>query len=167
MLKPRQAFGKALAHDVREILVEREGRRHLEVGKEILAFRKRHVAALGDAHRVPQRVGKILEGLRHLVRRLQKKLTAVVSQPLGIAHRFAGTDAQQDVVRVRVGFAQVVHIVRADEREVQIARNRRHTAVDDALIFDAVPLHLEEEVARTQDVAVRARGLHRFALLLM
>ena len=78
-----------------------------------------------------------------------------------------GADAQQDVVRVRVGVAQVVHVVRADQRQLQIARDGRQPAVDEPLLLDAVPLHLEEEVFGAEDVAIRAGRLDRLAFLLM
>src|SRR5438067_1619666 len=67
---------------------------------------------------------------------------------------------------VCIGLTQIVHIVGADERHLQIARNRRQPAVHDALLVDTVPLHLEIEVSWPQDVAIRSRGLTRFILLL-
>ena len=110
--------------------------------------------------------GKSLNDLRHLVGGLQEELLRVVAQPLRVAERLAGADAQQDVVRVRVGVAQVVHVVGADQRQLQIARDRREAAVDEPLLLDAVPLHLEEEVVRAEDVAIGRRRLDRLALLL-
>jgi hypothetical protein len=97
----------------------------------------------------------------------QKELLRVVAQPLGIAERLAGADAQEHVVGMRVGFAKVMDVVGADEREPEVAGDCRQAAVDHPLILDPVPLHLEEEVARPQDVAIGAGGLDRLLLLLV
>ena len=82
-------------------------------GARICVIRKRHVAPLGDAHRVQQRVGEILEGLRHLVRCLQKKLPAVVPQPLGIGERlgFPSVERQQPEASVLDLFVRHARIV--------------------------------------------------------
>ena len=68
---------------------------------------------------------------------------------------------------MRVGLAQVVHVVGAHERQAEILRDRRNAAVDDALLLDAVPLHLEEEVLGAEDVPVRGRRVARLLFLLV
>src|SRR3989475_11075351 len=68
---------------------------------------------------------------------------------------------------MRVAVAQVVDVVGADEAQAEIPRNRWDSAVDDALLLDAVPLHLEKEVVGPQDVLVRGRRVARFLRLLM
>ena len=65
-----------------------------------------------------------------------------------------------------IGLPEVVHVVRADERHVEIARDRQQPGVDDALLLDALVLHLEEEIAGAEDVAVSRRGLMRLARLI-
>ena len=115
--------------------------------------------------RVGERVGMVFEDLRHLLGRLQEELLRVVAQPLRIVEPLAGTDAEEDVVRVCVGVAQVVHVVGADEAEAEIARDSRDPAVDQPLLLDAVPLHLEEEVARAEDVAIGRGRFNRLAIL--
>ena len=165
LLQTRQPLPEPLARDVLEVFVEREAGRHVEIRQVALAFADHHVAALGDADRARQRVGKLLEDFRHLLRGLEKELPGVVPEPFRIVEPLAGTDAQQDVVRVRVALAQVVHVVRAHQRQIQIPRDRRNPAVDEPLLLDAVPLHLEEEIVRAQDVAVRRRRFHGLARL--
>ena len=112
-----------------------------------------YIAALGDAHAVLQGV-RGLKHRRHFFRRFQEELLGVVPQAFRIAERLPRADAEQDVVRVRVGLTQVMHVVGADQRKLQIARDRGKSRVDGALLLDAVPLHFEEEIVRPQNVAV-------------
>ena len=87
----------------------------------------------------------------------------MVAQPLCVVDDLARADAQQDVVRHVVGLPQVVHVVGADQRQAEIARERRQARVDDPLLVDALVLHLEEEVAGPEDVAIGGRGVRAFA----
>ena len=64
-----------------------------------------------------------------------------------------------------IGFAQVVHVVGAHEVQRQVLRHSRDAGVDDPLLLDPVPLHLEEEVLRTEDVAIRRRRRERSPVL--
>ena len=98
--------------------------------------------------------------------RLQIELVAVVAEPVRVVDRLAGADAQQDVVRPMIRVLQVVDVVGADERQVEVARDRRQPDVHDALVVDALVLHLEEEVAGAEDVAVGRRRVQRLRLLL-
>ena len=66
-----------------------------------------------------------------------------------------------------VGGLQIVHVVGADQRQPEIPGDRRQPAVDEALLFDPVPLHLEKEIVRPQDVAIRCRCFDGLAVLLM
>ena len=53
-------------------------------------------------------------------------------------------------------------VVGDDERQTQVSRNRLEPDVDDLLLVDALVLHLEEEVAGTENVAIgrsRVQGL--------
>ena len=85
-------------------VVEREARRHVEVRQVVpVPDSSVDVAALGDAHRVRQRLGIVAEDRRHLLGRLQEELVAVVAQPLRVVDGLAGADAEQDVVRLLVG----------------------------------------------------------------
>ena len=116
--------------------------------------------------RVDEGLGNVLERGGHFVGGLEEELPRIVAEPLRIAERLPGADAQQNIVRVRVALAQVMHVVGADERQVQVPRNRRQAAVDQPLLLDAVPLHLEKEVVRSEDVPVGAGGFDRLLFLL-
>ena len=104
-------------------------------------------------HRVPQRLRMILEHRGHLLGRLEEELIAGVAQALRIVDGLAGPDAEQDVVRLVIALLQVMHVVGADERQVEIARERQRAPVDDLLLLDALVLHLEEEIVRAENVA--------------
>ena len=91
----------------------------------------------------------------HLVARLQVELVAVVAEAIAIVDVARRADAEQDVVRHVIAVSQVVHVVGGDQRQAKIFGKRRQAAVDDFLVLDAVPLHLEEEVVLPQQVAKR------------
>ncbi len=120
---------------------------------------------LGDPDGVGHRLGKVAEHGRHLLGGLQVELVAVVAQPVGVGDRLASADAQQDIVRPVVGILQVVDVVGADERQVEISRDRCEARVHHPLFVDALVLHLEEEIASPENVAVGRRRLPRFRLL--
>ena len=71
-----------------------------------------------------QRVVVADEDVGHLLGGLEEELIAGVAQPLLVVDRLARADAQQDVVRLVVALAQVVHVVGRDQRQVQLARER-------------------------------------------
>ena len=156
-LQPRQPRREALAHHVLEVGVDGEAGRHVEVGQVVHARRQVDVDAIGDPHRVGQRVRELGEDLRHRFRRLQEELIAVIAQPIDVVHRLAGADAEQDVVRLVVVLAQVVHVVGAHHRQAEVAGDAGQAAVHDLLLVEALVLQLEEEVVGAEDVAVRRR----------
>ena len=120
------------------------------------------MAALGNAERVGERLRIILEDLGHFLGSLQIKLIPVIPEPLGVVHRLARPDAQQHVVRLEIGILQVMDIVGGDERQAQVFRDRLESGVDDELLVDTLVLHLEEEIARTENVAIRCRSRDGF-----
>ena len=165
LTQPGQPRVEAFPHHVLEVLVDRVRRRHVEVRQVALPLRELHVAAFGDPYGIAQRLWRVGEGGSHLVSGLEEELPAVVPEPLRIGQRFSSTDAEQHIVRVRVGLAKIVHVVGADERQAKIAGNRRQPRVHNALILDPVPLQFEEEVLPSQDVAIGGRGLDRLTLV--
>ena len=89
----------------------------------------------------------------------------MIAHPVAIVHRLAGADAQQDVVGFMVAMHQVVHVVSAHERHVQLARDRHEPLVHDELLVDALILHLEKKIAGAENVAERRGRLERLALV--
>ena len=166
LAQPRQPLRKPFARHVLEVAVDGEALGHAEGRQVVLSLRNRDVAALGNEQRVLQRVGDVLEDNAHLLGRLQEELIAVVAQALRIVDGLAGADAEQDVVRLMIALLQIVHVVRADERQVQLVRERQQASVDDRLFLDPLILHLEEEVVRPEDVAETAGRFERGTRLL-
>ena len=147
-----------------EVVVQRVGRRHGEIRQVVLVVRNIDAAPLGDPQRVRQRFRHLAEDLLHFLRGLQIELIAVIAQAIAIVDVLAGADAEQDVVRTMIAVRQVVHVVGRDERHVQLARDRHQPLVDDQLLLDALILHLEEEIARPENVAELRGGLERLPL---
>ena len=78
-----------------------------------------------------------------------------------ILERLVRRDAHEDVVRLRVLAADVVGIGRRDERDALVAPELRELGVHVELLAHPVRLHLEEERAGLEDVAVLARDAAR------
>ena len=154
-----EAAPEPFAGHVLEVAVEREGFRNVEVRQVVLVGRELHVASLGDGHGVRQRGRIVAEHRPHLVSGLQIELIPVVAQALLVADVLAGADAQQDVMRTAILLPEVVHVVGADEGQVEVAGHRQQPGVHDALLVDALVLHLQEEVARPEDVPEGRGGL--------
>ena len=157
----RQPLLESLARHLLEVLVQRRAWRHVEAGQVVDPLRDRDVAALGNPDRVRQRIGVVSEHRLHLLGGLEKELIAGVAQALGVVDGLARADAQQDVVRLRVALPQVVDVVGGHERQVQLAGQGQDALVDDLLLLDTLVLHLQEEVARAQDVAQPRRRFQR------
>ena len=136
LLQARQALREPVTRDMLEVRVDGEAVRHAEGRQVIHALRDRDVAALGDEQRVLQAVGNVSEDDAHLLRCLQEELVAVVAHALRVVDRLAGADAEQDVVRLMVALLQVVHVVGADERQVQLFGERQQATIDDLLPKD-------------------------------
>ena len=156
-----EAPPEPLPGHVLEVAVERERLRDVEVRQVVLVGRELHVAAFGDGHGVRERVRVVAEHRAHLVPGLQVELVPVVAQALLVGDVLAGADAQQDVVGAPVLPPQVVDVVGADERQIEVAGHRQEAGVHDPLLVDALVLHLEEEVAGTEDVPIGGRRLAR------
>ena len=139
-----------------EVAVDGEAFGHAEGRQVVLPLRNRDVAALGNEQRVLQRVGDVLEDNAHLLGRLQEELIAVVAQALRIVDGLARADTEQDVVRLMIALLQIMDVVGADKRKIQLACERQDPLVDDLLFLDALVLHLEEEIVLPEDVAKAA-----------
>ena len=129
-----------------------------KVREGILLARQRQVAALGDFQRPLHRLRHRPKHLQHLLGALEVELVGVELHPVGIADQLAHLDAEQDVVRVRVPFGQVVAIIGGDQRDAGLLRHPQQVGLDAMLLFQALVLDFQIEIPRAQDVAVLARG---------
>ena len=144
------------AGEIGQVLVARCSRRDLVRGEVVRAHGDFQVAALGDLHRIAERLLHFAEHRPHFVGRLEVELVARVLEAVLLADRLSRSDADQAIVGVGVGLSQVVAVVRGHEGQTFRARQADHLAVDEALSFGPVVLELEIEVSFAQDVLIRA-----------
>ena len=111
---------------------------------------------LGDPAGVEDRLELVGEEGRHLGGRLEPEVVRLELHPAGGVEVVAGADAQQDVVRLGLVLADVVQVVRDDERQAGLRRQPEELLVQPALLGQAVVLELEVEALRAEDVAVLA-----------
>jgi hypothetical protein len=167
VLEPLPELGRHLPVAIgqpgfREPAEERFGRRlplrQREDRQLVLVFEV-EVAEVGDRARLRQRGRQLAaEQPPHLLLRLEEHLLALVTQALRIVDRLPVPDREQHVVRLGIARVQVVEVVRHHERDPRRLRHVDHAAAGGELVGDVVVLHLEEEVALAEDVAVDARG---------
>ena len=127
-----------------------------EVRDPELAERELDVGHLGDAPGVPDRVGVVREERRHLGGRLHVELVRLEAHPVRRVEVVAGSDAEQDVVRLGLVGPDVVEVVGHDQRQARLRRQAQQLLVEPPLLGQAVILQLEEEAVLAEDVAVLA-----------
>ena len=122
-------------------------------------------AALGDRHRVVQRLGQLRpEKGVHLLRRPQVEV--VDAEPEGIVGVVGpGVDAQQNLMPFEVLRAQVVRVARRDQWNARIPGDAHQGLVDQGLLGERVRHDLQEEVALAHDVSVQKGPFGRLRLL--
>ena len=111
------------------------------------------VAALRDEQGVVAGLRQLGPHLAHLRRRLDVEVAGVEAEPLGVVHRGARADAEQDVVGVGVGGVDVVQVVGGDEWQVEGAGDAEEVLAEPALDGQAVVHDLAQVVAGPEDVA--------------
>ncbi len=153
-----------------------------QVRLEVLAFGRlepRHVEDVFFVHECLLEVWDELDRLRdlqcgvaclrvvakevaHLLRGLDVELLGVELQPLRVGEELPLLlDAEQHVVRARVGLLRVVGVVRGHERQPEILRERDQPRRHRVLVGQIVVLELDVEGALGEDVAEGGGGLPR------
>ncbi len=115
------------------------------------------VAHLRDPPGVPDRVEVVRELRGHLVRGLEVEVIGLELQPTGRVEVGGGPDAQQHVVGLVLGPADVVEVVGDDQRQVELRGETQQLLVEPPLLGQAVVLHLQEEPVLPEDLRVVAR----------
>ena len=116
----REPAGTLLAQ---ELLGARSGRQRV-LRQAHFAEVQRQAAAAGDLHRVGERLGKVREQRRHLLRAAQILLMRVAARPTGIGEQRAVVDAHPRLVGVELGRGEEAHVVGGDHRHAAAAGER-------------------------------------------
>ena len=95
---------------------------------------------------------------QHVVGRGHEEPVGLVVQAARVGEGLVGRDAHEDLVRLRVAAVHVVCIGGGDERDALALGQLGQPGVHLQLLGHAVRLHLEEEAAGLEDVAVLAGG---------
>ena len=134
----------------------------------ILAECEFDVAALRDAERILIRLRHVRKEAAHLLLGFEVILLAAEAHPVGIVHGLAHLDAHQHVLRVGVLRAEIVRVVRHDERKPRLACHAQQPLIDLPFLGKALILKLEEEIPRPEDFAVfQRRSLGSVIVVLM
>ena len=113
---------------------------------------ERDVAALGDQQRVVAGAGHLTPERAHLGGRLEVEVAGVELEPVGVGHRLAGLDAEQDLVGLGILFERVVQVVGGDHRDGQLAGQLDQVGMHPSLDAEAVVHQLAEEALLAEDV---------------
>ena len=130
----------------------------LEAGQVAAAQLELDVAHLGDAHRVGDGLLVLGQGGQHVVRRGHEEPVGLVVQAARVGEGLVGRDAHEDLVRLRVAAVHVVCIGGGHQRDALALGELGQPGVHLQLLGHAVRLHLQEEAAGLEDVAVLPGG---------
>ena len=114
--------------------------------------------AVGDPHRVLDRLRIGGKDAAHFIRTLDVEIVGVKLHPPFVAEGFAGADAEEDFVREGVVLLEIVGVVGADELQADLFAEARHHRNDLLLIGNAVVLDLQEKIVGAEDLFVLLRG---------
>jgi len=153
-----EAAVEPLAGELGEPLVLGDALRQLEAGQVARPQLHLHVAHLGDAHRVGDGLLVLGEGGEHVLGRGDEEPVGLVVDAARVGEGLVGRDAHEDLVRLRVAAVHVVCIGGGDQRDALALPQLGEPGVHLQLLGHAVRLHLQEEAARLEDVAVLAGG---------
>ena len=120
------------------------------------------VALLSHFQRVRHRLRDFGEARLHLFRRPQVELLLCVSHPLRVRKLRLRADADQAIVRVRVGLLHIMHVVGGDALQTELFRPRDEVLVHLRLLWQRVVLQLQVEIFRAERLL---EPVHRVASL--
>ena len=162
----RIALGKALAAHPAEVIEGFRAVRGLEMRQMVVVELKFDVAALRDLRRVLEGLVQLREARAKLLLRLDVEFVGGELQAVGLVDGLAGLDAEQDVLHNGVLAAQIVGVVRDDQRQASLPGELQQHRVDLCLLGQAVVLQLEIEIVRAEDTAVFQRDLLRAIVII-
>ena len=153
-----EALLQALSADLFEVAVNRVACGNGKLRKGIVDGLQLEVAALGNLHGALRDSGRVREQARHLVGSLDEELVGVKAEAFGVVNLRPGLHAEHHVVRMRIFAAEVVRIVGEDEGNVEFLFEAEQVGLNLLLLFEALILKFEIEVAAAKDVLILKRG---------
>ena len=84
---------------------------HLILWNLVIAKLKRYIASVSNFLCVLNGLCGIWEKRSHLLLALHEKLPAIITHPILVRHLFTGLDAQKHIMRLRIGFVGIVHVI--------------------------------------------------------
>ena len=160
-----EAAGEAFAGDMHEVAVDGVAGRDIELREWRRDFFEAQAAALGDVESAGHDFGRVFEDAVHLVVVLDEELGAVELHARGVVNRLAGLDAEHDVLRVGVVFAEIVAVVGGDEGQAEIFFQLEQAGMDLVLHGEALVLNFEIEIFFAENVAIGCGGGERGVVL--
>ena len=161
------ALLQAFFAELDEIVERVAALRHVELRQQDPVELDLDVAALGDLERAPHRVGLAGEVERHLLRRLEVEVVGLELPVVRVLQRVAGLDAEERLVRARIGVAEVVDVAGRDGRQADLRRERGELRQDALLHVEVRVLQLDVDVVAAEDlreaVELRSASLARFS----
>ena len=152
LVRLRVALRQTLLAEIAQVRLVVLVRRWDRIVRQLqMAELERDVAALGDAHRIRERLRMVREECRHLLWRLEVVVVAREAHAVGIVDCLSHLDAEQDVVELAVLAVHVVQVVRRHEADAVFLRERDEPLVRLALLRQAMVLDLEEIVLLAED----------------
>ena len=161
------AFAQAVGQQMPQVAVAREVLGRMEDRVMQLLELDFQVALVSHLQRVLHRLGDFGKARLHLLRRTQIELLLGVLHPLRVRQLRLRADADEAVVRMRVGFLDVMHVVGRDELQPELLGPRDQVPVDLGLLGKAVILHLQVKVLRAERLFEPVNRLARFRQLVL
>ena len=119
--------------------------------KRVFAESEIEIATVGDQSGILERLRVIGEKPFHFLGGFVVKLVGLKADGSPLGNGAPGSDAEQDLLRFRVGAAQVMHVVGRHGRDARPFRDRADPAADHLIVLQAVILHFEVEVPFPED----------------
>ncbi len=136
----------------------------LELRQVIFTERELNIAHFGYFSRVFDRLGILREQCRHFLRRAEIEILRLIAHAVLVIHRLARLNTEQNIVRVGILLAQIVRIVRHDQRQPRLLMQAQYPLIDDRLLTDAVILQLKIEVIFPKDLS-KCQGIFLCAFI--
>src|SRR5690554_2594849 len=109
-------------------------------------------AALGDLHRIFDRLRMVREERRHLIVRLEIHLGALMMERAHLVDGARDADAEEGELALRLLLLHKMNAIGGDEREPKLFGELDEDGVERCVLWEAVILELDEEVVLSVDI---------------